>query len=331
MPRATGRHARAFAPAWWLRNPHLQTLWPYVFRRVPAPDLTRERLELPDGDFVDLCHTTGGSGPRVLVLHGLEGSWRSPYARGLLHALQRRGWRGVLMHFRGCSGEPNRLARGYHSGETGDLAHVVSVLRKREPATRIAAVGYSLGGNVLLKWLGEGDAPRGIAAAVAVSVPFELAKSAARIDRGFSRLYRWRLMTSLKRSVRRKFERIPPPIDLSGLERLRSFEDFDGRVTAPLHGFHDAADYYSRSSSRQYLGRIATPTLLIHAADDPFMTPDTVPDESELSDSVRLELSAHGGHVGFVTGVFPWRPAYWAEERIMEYLGAAFGEGRTEN
>jgi predicted alpha/beta-fold hydrolase len=322
---------RAFAAAWWCRNAHLQTLWPYAFRHRPRPDLVRERLELPDGDFLDLCHTTGSGGPRVLVLHGLEGSWRSHYARGLLDAVHRRGWCGTLMHFRGCSGEPNRLPRGYHSGETGDLDYVARLLRGRAPNAPLAVVGYSLGGNVLLKWLGESDAARPVDAGVAVSVPFELAKSAARIDKGFSRLYQWRLLGSMKRSVRRKFARLPAPVDLSRLNAVRNFEQFDELITAPLHGFRDAADYYARSSSRQFLSGILRPTLIIHAADDPFMTPDTVPGPSELSAQVRLELSAHGGHAGFVAGSLPWTPVYWAEQRIVRYLAEIFGESRIRD
>jgi len=301
-------------------------LWPYAFRRQPRPSLVRERVELPDGDFLDLCHTAGNGRPRVLVLHGLEGNWHSHYARGLLDAVHRRGWCGTLMHFRGCSGEPNRLPRGYHSGETGDLDYVVRLLRARDPDAPLSTVGYSLGGNVLLKWLGESDLPRPVDAGIAVSVPFELAKSAARIDQGFSRLYQWRLLDSMKRSVRCKFARLPAPIDLSGLSAVRNFEQFDDLVTAPLHGFRDAADYYTRSSSRQFLKGIRRPTLIVHAADDPFMTPDTVPEPSELSPQVSLELSSHGGHVGFVTGPAPWAPVYWAEQRIVQYLSEIFGE-----
>jgi predicted alpha/beta-fold hydrolase len=315
----------AFKPAWWCRGAHCQTLWPYLLRRAPRVRLRRERLELPDGDFLDLDWTDGSSqAPTIVVLHGLEGSSNSKYARGMLAAVQARGWRGVLMHFRGCSGEPNRLARSYHSGETGDLAHMLETLRGRAP---LAAVGYSLGGNVLLKYLSEAGKRSPLAAAVAVSVPYRLAHSAQRLERGFSRVYQWSLMRRLRASVQRKRRLIPLPIATSNLSRLRTFRDFDEHVTAPLHGFRGADHYYAVASSRQYLGAIAVPTLLIHALDDPFMTSDTPPTPAELSATTRLELYPCGGHVGFVSGDAPWRPRYWLEQRIPAFLDPHLGSG----
>ena len=308
-----------FTPAWWLPGPHLQTLWPALARRAPSAPIMRERFELPDGDFVDLDRA-GESGPIVVILHGLQGSSRSSYARGLLDAFRRRGWRGVVMHFRGCSGEPNRLPRTYHSGETGDLGHVVRSLRKRHPSTPMAAVGFSLGGNVLLKWLAErGDAAE-VAAAVAVSVPFRLDRAADRLERGFSRMYKRHLIADLRRAVLRKFRRRPGPLDLETVRREWSFRGFDDRVTAPLHGFRDAEHYYAAASCRQYLRDIARPTLIVHALDDPFMTPDVVPEPAELASSIRLELSGAGGHVGFVEGDAPWAARYWLEDRIPRFL-----------
>lgn len=314
----------AFKPAWWLRNPHLQTLWPNLLRRRPYIELTRERLELPDGDFIDLDWTPGpADSPIVLVLHGLEGCSSSPYAAGILKALHERGIRGVLMHFRGCSGEPNRLDRSYHSGETEDLQTVVQTLGGRESHTRFAAIGYSLGGNVLLKWLGERGTNAPLVAAVAVSVPFSLSQAAWRLERGFSRIYQGALLRSLRRSIARKYCSRPAPFSLTDAYSTSSFRDFDGKVTAPLHGFADADDYYARSSCSQYLRSIQIPTLILHALDDVFMTPDAVPSAVDLPDNVTLELSAHGGHVGFVTGTLPWRACYWLEERIPGYLQSA--------
>ncbi len=310
----------AFTPAWWCRGAHAQTLWPYLLRTRPRPPFTRERFELDDGDFIDVDWSGAGGGPIVIVLHGLEGGSRSHYVRGLSAALCARGLRTAVMHFRGCSGVPNRLARSYHSGETGDLGWLVDTLRRREPRTVLAAVGYSLGGNVLLKWLGEGG--RGLARAVAVSVPFELARAAARLERGFSRVYQWRLVSAMRTATRLKFQTLDSPIDLGGLEHLRTFREFDDRITAPLHGFRDAEDYYARCSSRRFLRGIATPTLILHASDDPFMTPAAVPTADELSAAVRLELSHTGGHVGFVGGHWPWRPHYWLERRIATDLAA---------
>ena len=309
-----------FQPAWWCRGPHRQTLWARLMRRAPRSSLQRERLELPDGDFIDLDWTETGSGPVVIILHGLEGSSDSPYARGILQAVERRGWRGVVMHFRGCNGEPNRLARSYHSGDTGDLAYFIDVLRRREPRTPLATVGFSLGGNVLLKWLGKTGNQAPVRAAVAVSVPFDLHSAADRLQQGFSRLYQWQLMRSMRRSVAEKRRRMELPLKIRDLSALKSFRDFDEHVTAPLHGFDNANHYYTASSSRQYLKGIAVPTLVLHARDDPFMTEAAIPRNDELSEAVTLELSAHGGHVGFVAGTWPWRPRYWLEERIPAYL-----------
>lgn len=309
-----------FVPAWWCRGAHAQTLWPYCLRRSPKIALRRERLELPDGDFLDLDWTQNPDGPIVLVLHGLEGSSNSKYARGLLAAVQARPWRGAVMHFRGCSGVPNRLPRSYHSGETGDLAHVIAELRRREPQAALAVVGYSLGANVLLKWLGEAGARAPLAAAVAVSPPFVLECAAARLERGLSRIYQWALLRRLRASMTAKLATVPLPFDGRMLAGLKTFRQFDDRVTAPLHGFRDAQDYYTRSSCRQFLKAIAVPTLILHARDDPFTTEEAIPETCELSDSVRLELSTHGGHVGFVSGRLPWQARYWLEERIPQFL-----------
>jgi predicted alpha/beta-fold hydrolase len=309
-----------FKPAWWLRNPHLQTLWPVLFRRKLRPPLRRERLELPDGDFVDLDWTVNDSGPIVIIFHGLEGSSRSHYTRGILSVLPRQGMRAVVMHFRGCSGEPNRLARAYHSGDTGDIDFLVRTLKAREPSTPLAAIGYSLGGNALLKWLGEQGSDAPVQCAVAVSVPFLLHEATARMNRGFSCVYQWHLMKSLKRGARRKAVKFTPPATLKEIDQMKSFFEFDDRVTARLHGFNGAMHYYTTSSSRQYLNRIRIPTLIVHAQDDPFMHPGVIPGLPELSSTVELSLHARGGHVGFVGGSLPWRPRYWLDEQLPFWL-----------
>jgi len=318
-----------FKPAWWLRNPHLQTLWPVFFRRRLRPPLRRERLELPDGDFVDLDWTLNDSGPIVIILHGLEGSSRSHYARGMLSALPRQGMRAVLMHFRGCSGESNRLARAYHSGDTGDIDFLVRALRAREPNTPLAAIGYSLGGNALLKWLGEQGKDAQVHCAVAVSVPFLLHESTAHMNRGLSRLYQWHLLKSLKRGARRKAKQFKPPAPLEEINKMKSFFEFDDRVTARLHGFNGGMHYYTSSSSRQYLNRIRIPTLVVHSSDDPFMHANVAPVASELSPSITFDLHRHGGHVGFVSGRLLWRPRYWLDEKIPNWLGKALRAKHT--
>jgi predicted alpha/beta-fold hydrolase len=310
----------SFKPAWWLPGPHLQTLWPTLCRKKPASLLfKRERFELPDGDFLDL-DWVGKEGPIVLILHGLDGSVQSPYAHGMLTALVLHGWRGLFMHFRGCSGHPNRLMRSYHSGETQDLAYVVAAIRKREPNLPLAAIGFSLGGNVLLKWLGETGTDNPLIAAAAISVPFELNKAVKRFQSGFSQVYQWHLLNCLRKRLTQKFQVKPPEASVPDLSSLKTIWEFDEKVTAPLHGFAGAEEYYLLSSSRQYLNKIRIPTLLVHAQDDPFMTEDLIPDPEELPEQVQLELTPRGGHVGFVTGKFPWRSEYWLEKRVPAFL-----------
>jgi len=233
----------------------------------------------------------------------------------------------VILNFRGCSGEPNRLPHSYHSGETADLAYVIGLLKAREPQARLAVVGYSLGGNAMLKWLGEAQAHAHIDAAVAVSPPFVLADCAWRMERGFSRLYQWSLVHRLKRSIEAKQRRMTMPIELTGLAHLQTFREFDDRVTAPLNGFDGVDDYYTRSSSRQFLRHITVPTLILHSRDDPFMTEAAIPQRDELSAAIEFELQARGGHVGFVAGDVPWRAHYWLEQRIPEFLAQHLARG----
>ena len=314
----------AFRPAWWLPGGHLQTLWPALLRRRPSLPLRRERLELADGDFLDLdwAASAPSAGPIVLLLHGLEGGRDSHYPVGLMRALADRGLRPVLMYHRGCSGEPNRSHRRYTGGDTGDLAAVVGHLRRGHPEAALAAVGFSLGGNILLKWLGETGADNPLSAAVAVSPPFRLDRAADRLERGLSRLYQRHLLDSLRRAIRAKYRERPEtcPVPLDEIEALRTFRDFDDRFTGPVHGYAGAADYYARCSCRPYLGAIAVPTAVIHALDDPFTTPDAVPGPAEVAAPVRLEIYRRGGHVGFVAGAVPGRPRYWLERRIPAFL-----------
>ena len=310
----------SFEPAWWLPGGNLQTLWPYFFRPQPQLDLARERLELPDGDFVDLSLTANAGNPIVAVFHGLEGCVDSHYVRPLLAAVEKRGWHGVFMHFRGCSGVHNRLARSYHSGDTADIGFLVDHLHRLYPGVPIAAAGYSLGGNALLKYLGEADREGQVNAAAAISVPYVLAEGAKRLKAGFSRVYQRRLLGLLKRKITGKFSTRDCPFNLGELAQLKDFFRFDDRITAPLHGFAGVMDYYTRSSSRPFLKSIKVPSLLIHARNDPFMTEDVIPEEDELSECVQLELAETGGHIGFVSGMVPGYASYWLERRIIEFF-----------
>ena len=312
--------ASQFRPAWWLPGPHLQTLWPALFRPVPRLELNRERIELLDGDFIDLDWGPPHAGPLVVVFHGLEGSSRSHYAAGILTALDAAEYQGAVMHFRGCSGEVNRLSRSYHAGDTHDLNYTVGLLQERFPQRPVVGIGYSLGGNALLKWLGQTGLGNTLQAAVAVSVPFDLASATERLERGISRLYHRYLLNKLRASAERKISRTDFPVDLEGLKTLRSLRAFDDQVTAPLHGYRDVDEYYSSASCRPHLQRIRKPTLILHARDDPFMTQEIVPNASELSPCTTLELSDRGGHVGFVAGTAPMQPRYWLEDRIIAWL-----------
>ncbi len=315
----------SFQAAWWLPGSHLQTVWPSLFRRRPRLRLHRRRVELADGDFIDLS-VGPEKGPRVVVIHGLEGNLKSHYAGTLLEALSLAGYTPVFMHLRGCSGEPNRLTRSYHSGASEDLHEVLSFLARDPQGAAMAAVGFSLGANMLLKYLGErGDrppsdpeAPR-LNAAVAVSVPFVLRDAMLRLNMGLSRGYRSYLLGRLKRSYFGKYAGTNGPLAVD-VGSIGDFNRFDDQVTAPLCGFRGAYDYYSRASCRGYLPQIAVRTLILHAEDDPFLFTESVPFEHELGPGIVLELSRRGGHVGFVSGALPWKPSYWLEERILAFL-----------
>jgi len=312
-----------FQPAFWLRNAHAQTVFASKLRPSPPLQIERERLELDDGDFLDLSwlpeRGLDADAPIVIVLHGLNGTLESKYARGLLRQVDAHGARGVLMHFRG-SLEPNRLPRGYHSGETGDFAAVIAHVARYFPRAPLAAVGYSLGGNVLLKYLGEQGDDSPLACATAVSAPYDLKGCAEAIRHGLARFYQAHLINGMREAVESKFRFMDPPQPLPDLRGLRDFFAFDDAVTAPLHGFDGAEDYYARSSSGPFLQHIRAPTLILHAQDDPFMSADIVPAQADLSPAVRFELSRHGGHVGFVAAGRLGQPVYWLEQRIPEFL-----------
>lgn len=304
-------------------------MWGPFFRSGRVA-LRRERIETGDGDFVDLDWLQDQPpppAPLLVVLHGLEGSSRSHYVQGLLADAQARGWRGVLLNFRSCSGAMNRLPRFYHSGDTGDVDTVVRQLAAREPGVRLGAVGVSIGGNVLLKWLGEqgGQAPAAVRGAAAISVPYDLAACAAVLDRGFAkRAYTANFMRTMRRKVVEKARAYPGFVDVDAACRARTFAAYDAAVTAPLFGFADAHDYWRRASSLPYLATIARPALLINALDDPFVPRYGLPKPADLSSHVQLTLTERGGHVGFIEGRWPWRTGSWAERRALDFLAGVF-------
>jgi uncharacterized protein len=285
-----------------------------------------ERWNTPDGDFIDVHRLAGPPGaPRLFLLHGLEGSVRSHYVTGFFSEAAKRGWAADLLIFRGCGDEPNHAPRFYHSGETGDLAFALDRVLGENPEAPIGLAGVSLGGNVLLKFLGERgtELPKQVRAAAAISVPFDLERGAHNISVGFSRIYDRHFVRSLRRKALAKLERFPDLFDRDRLVRARTIVEFDDAVTAPVHGFATAHDYYGRSSSLGWIGRVAVPTLLLSSVDDPFLPPsvlDEVQVIAERNSCLHVEFTSHGGHVGFVAGRWPWRSEYFGEWRACEFL-----------
>lgn len=321
-----------YSPAWWIPGGHLQTLWGKFFRRQPAAPTRLERWNTADGDFLEIHRIDSAPGvPRVLLLHGLEGTIRSHYAQGLLNEAARHGWGADLLIFRSCGSELNRARRFYHSGETEDLSFVLDKISTEYATSPLAIAGVSLGGNVLLKFLGERGPrlPPNLKAAVAVSVPFDLARSSRRVNRGFSRIYQRFFIDSLRRKALAKAARYPDLAPIQKIRALKTLEGFDDLITGPIHGFRDAEDYYRRSSSLPFLERIRLKTLLLSAVDDP-MLPAEVLDEvrriATRNPAIHLEFTAHGGHAGFIAGSTPWRPFYYAEHRIGKFFAEAFAE-----
>lgn len=316
-----------FTPSPFLKNGHLQTIFPTLFSSVGELKVEREIFELYDGDEVEcVWHKKpklNSNQPIIILFHGLAGSFNSPYIKRAMDQFDRVGYSVVLMHFRGCSNIPNRLPRSYHSGDTEDAKSWILYLKKKFPTNPLIAIGYSLGGNMLLKLLGEWGEDSPLLFAVAVSAPMQLESSANSINRGFSKIYQYRLMHSLKKQLEVKYSQFDME-SLIGLKReniqkLKTFWEFDEAYTAPIHGFKNAKDYYQKSSSKQFLKDIKTKTLIIHARNDPFMNDEVIPKSSELSNSIQLEVYDHGGHVGFVGGK-KFGFEYWLESRILEFI-----------
>lgn len=322
----SGYEPKAFRAAWWLRGAHRQTIGGKFLRPRMSLPLERERLETPDGDFLDLDFTARprADAPVVLVLHGLEGSARRRYVMLTYQELLARGLHAVGLNFRSCSGEPNRLARFYHSGETGDLDHVLGVLHDRFPGVPIGVIGYSLGGNVLLRYLGERGEAAGarVHAAVGVSVPFDLTAGGEALERGImGKVYTEYFLRSLRLKVMAKEALLAGRCDVEAVRRARTLREFDDAITAPLHGFEDAADYYRRASSAAVLEAIRVPTLLLQSEDDPFLPARHLPrDAVRRNPALVAAFTRRGGHVGFVGGALPWRPRFWAEAEAARFL-----------
>ena len=324
MSSHTSLVAPPFHPAWYCPGRHLQSIWGYFLRARLRVVWRRERWDSPDGDFldVDFLDADEPDAPTLLVLHGLEGSSDSHYVRGAAARARTLGWRTLALNYRSCSGEPNRNPKFYHCGETGDLGFVARRIIERFDAPLLLA-GFSLGGNVLLKWLGEcGEGVSShIRGAAAISASLQPAACAKVLDSVRGYFYRWHLLSSVKKKAERFVDLHPGLIDINGVRRVRTFHHFDRLVIAPLHGFRDELDYYRQADASPYLPRIRVKTLILSAEDDPIVPPGVFPHaQVEESEWLSGVLVKKGGHVGFVSGGNPRLPVYWAEERALEFL-----------
>ena len=301
----------------------MQTIYASLFLRVAPVNYQRERLELPDGDFLDFDWTESvPSAPVVVLFHGLEGSSSSVYARNLMSLVQARGWNGVVAHFRGTSGEDNRLPRAYYAGDSEEIERILRHVKTRYPAQPLYAVGVSLGGNALLKWLGEqGEAAHElVTAAAGVSAPLDLTAAGYALDSGFNRhVYTARFLITLKAKALRKAARSPGLLDGGAIRAATTFREFDTLVTARLHGFVDADDYWFKVSSKPWLKSIRVATLVLNAKNDPFLPADALPGVDEVSDAVTLEQPETGGHVAFPSGPFPGN-VEWLPHHLLQYF-----------
>ena len=305
---------------WWLPGAHLQTLYGSLIGRS-KPRWKRERWDTPDGDFIDVDRLAGpADAPLVVLFHGLEGDSSSHYARAFARELGQQAWRGAVPHFRGCSGEPNRLPRAYHSGDAEEIGWILRRLRGEPSGAPLFAIGVSLGGNALLKWLGEdGRAKDVLAAAAAVSAPVDLMAAGDALGRGFNLVYTRAFLATMKKKGEGKLERFPGLFDGEAMRRARTLREFDEVVTAPLHGFRDTDDYWTRASARPVLGRIAVPTLLVNARNDPFLPAAALPRPDEVSLHVHCDFPGEGGHAAFVSGPFPGN-LEWLPRRVTAFF-----------
>ncbi|WP_371374592.1 hydrolase [Thalassotalea aquiviva] len=318
------KKSSTFKPAWWLNNPHLQTMAPKLIRNKQRIKVDTETIELPDGDFLDLAWTADPkehpNKPIVMVLHGLEGSINSPYAKGMMNAISQRNWIGVLMHFRGCSGRPNRQSHSYHSGDTWDLHYCSHLLHQRHPNHPKGILGFSLGGNVLTRYLAE-EANNPFNCAAVICAPLHLQSCSQRISRGFSKVYQRYLINMLKSSALQKIDlQLLPNYSKQEIKGISTLYEFDSKITAPINGFDSAEDYYHKASGMYVIDQIVKPTLFIHAKDDPFLSHQEIEDLQINNPNISFEISHGGGHVGFISGRNPFKPEFWLEHRVLEFF-----------
>ena len=323
--------APMYESPWWLGSgafgAHAQTVYPALFDRTPAVAYTRERWDStpfgkPDGDFVDVDRLNGSpEKPMLVVFHGLEGSSQRPYALNLMAEVKRRGWRGLVPHFRGCSGEINRLPRAYHSGDAAEIDWILRRAKAESPRQPLYVAAISLGGNATLKWLGEqGSAAGNVAeAAVAISAPLDLTAAGDALARGFCRLYTKNFLATMKRKSLSKLALHPGIFDADIAMKAKTLREFDNEVTAPLHGYRDTDDYWTRASAKPGLVDVRVPTLVLNALNDPFLPASALPTAAQVSSTVTRHFPVAGGHVGFAAGRFPGNGA-WMPQRVFHFI-----------
>lgn len=297
---------RYVAP-WWLPGGQVQTIAAAKLLPAPRVDYRRERWDTPDGDFIDvdfaLPEPLDASAPVLVLFHGLEGSSDSHYARWTMRAFADRGWRALVPHFRGCSGEPNRLPRAYHSGDSDEGDWILRRVHARWPGAKLFAAGVSLGGNMLAKWLGErAEDARFVTAAASIGSPLDLTAGGVALGRGFNMVYTKVFLATLKAKALAKIAQFPGIARADMIRAARNLYDFDNEYTAPVHGFRDADDYWARASGKPWLAGVRVPHLVLNALNDPFVPAASLPRAREVSNFVRLEQPAHGGHIGFAGG-----------------------------
>ncbi len=310
-----------YSPPFLFSNGHVQSIYPTLFRNIKGVHYVRERIETPDSDFIDLDWSCIGGNRAVLISHGLEGHSRRSYVLGMIKAFNKRGWDAIAFNFRGCSGEPNRLLRSYHSGETGDLHTVICHIIKQKSYTGLSLIGFSIGGNMTLKYIGEKGSTLSpvIQSAAAISVPCDLKSSAWELSKRSNGLYMKRFLKMFHDKIRLKIQIMPDKINDIGYKSIRTFKEFDDRYTAPIHGFSDAEEYWSKCSCKQFLSEIKIPALLISAQDDPFLPEECYPvTEAKDSRYLVLEIPKSGGHVGFMA--FNSANEYWHETRVAAFI-----------
>ncbi|PHQ82382.1 MAG: hydrolase [Coxiella sp. (in: Bacteria)] len=308
----------SFQPPWWLRNKHVQSIYASVIKSRSTIDLNWEEFTLSDGDFIDIAWAgpAPSNAPILVLLHGLEGSAYSHYIQEMLDLFVQHDWRIAVMHFRSCSGRLNRHEKLYNAEETRDVKEVMDHIAQRFPGCPMFAMGFSLGGNVLMRYLAQNSVCP-VQAGIAVSMPFELAKSADFLVP----FYQHVLLRSLKKKIEAKIMLgMEMPIDLKSIKFISSLRRFDAMITTPMFGYASVDDYYEKASSRPLLKQIEHPALILHAMDDPFVPADSVPDVTELSPSIQFEISQHGGHMGFIKGGLPWKPSYWFAQRVVSFF-----------